>query len=196
MASDNSFDGEIDALVANARGDSVTRDVLTDSGTVGGGLLTRPKSYNSIVAELQDGEQPHFVNVIPEAPHRIGTPSKYEKGYMKRTVVTDRRILFVSTAHRFSVAYPNVTTVEEGDMTLAVTDSSGETHEFPMWPKSERKMAADYVSNRQGRSSPSADALSQQSAVERLSELEALRAQGLVSVEEFERKRREILDDL
>lgn len=78
----------VQKLVKNAHGDSVTEDALTNSG----GILSSRKSP---VSYLNEREQPHFM-FQPRAL-RIKSDSDYDFGKGHFLIVTDEGVRFVST---------------------------------------------------------------------------------------------------
>lgn len=142
---------DVDELVENARGDSVTKAVLEDSGTVKTGILAK-SSYSSIVDRFDDGEQPHFVERYerpdPQLSWNPDDKPRHEKGHMRTTVVTDRRLFYYSTDNSFSVPHSNVSEVEDGGTTLKVTQSGGKTVAFIFPVGTEGETAIEYVRTR------------------------------------------------
>lgn len=99
LGADDGPDDEVGRLVANARGDSVTRERLTEKQE---GVLVRNLRDGSIVDYLADDEQPHFLlhnvskGIVLERPR--GDQKLRPKGTHRAfAVVTDRRVLFLTT---------------------------------------------------------------------------------------------------
>ncbi|MGQ3411623.1 SHOCT domain-containing protein [Natrinema sp. LN54] len=191
---------DVDELVEHAKGDSVTKAVLEDSGTVKTGLIAK-SSYSSIVSHLDEGEQPHFVQRYEHPDLQLSwNPDdrpRYKKGHMRTTVVTDRRIFYYSTDNSFSVPYTNISEVEDDGTTLKVTQSGGRTVEFIFLAGTEGEDAVEYVRKRMheiqaGETSQAAAS----TTADRLEELKQMHDQDLITEAEFEEKKAEILEEL
>ncbi|NEU57935.1 SHOCT domain-containing protein [Halorussus sp. MSC15.2] len=185
---------DIDNIVEAAKGDSVGKELLTDSGKVRTGLLSKSK-YRSILSHLDEGEQPHFIERYEEGPHQIGELPRYKEGWMKTTVVTDRRVFFYSTEHHYGVPFEKISEIRTED-NLTVIHSGGQKATFPMFP-SRRQSAAEHIRQRmydlQGGAS---NTETTPSTTERLAELSQMHDEGLIDDAEYERKKKEMLDDL
>lgn len=99
LGADDEPDDEVARLVANAKGDSVTRDLLTELKE---GIVTRNLRDGTILDYLADGEQPHFLlhNVskgIVLERSRGDQNLKPRGGHRAFAVLTDRRVLLLTT---------------------------------------------------------------------------------------------------
>lgn len=187
-------DVDVEQLVENANGESITSELLTDSGTVKTGLISK-SHYDSILSHLDGGEQPHFVERFEEGPQKIGTLERHEEGHMKTTVVTDRRVFFYSTEHHYSVPFEKISEIRTED-NLVVVHSGGEQATFPMFPSKRKKAAAHIRERMHELQSGEAATPQRRSSSERLEELTDMYENGLVDEDGYEQKKEEILDDL
>lgn len=185
---------DIDQLVRNAKGDSVTKELLTDSGKVRTGILSK-SSYRSILSHLDEGEQPHFIERYEEGPHQIGDLPRYREGWMNTTVVTDRRIFFYSTEHHYGVPFEKISEIRNDD-NLTVIHSGGREATFPMFPSTRESATAHIRQRMHDLQGGGSDAETASSPTERLEELTQMHEEGLIDDDEYNDKKEEILEDL
>jgi len=186
---------DVTALVANAKGETVTESVLTDSGTVRSGVLSET-SYSAITSHLTDGEQPHFVARFDLPANALSwedDQKRYQRGKKRTTVVTDRRVFFYSTAEKYSVPYEKMAAVREESGNLVVVTDGGSEEVFPLTHE-DRTDALAYVETRVNATHSYPDETTDH--VTRLEELQEMHERGLIGDDDFQRKRDEILDSL
>lgn len=189
---------DVDELVKNAEGDSITKELLVDSGKTRTGIFSKT-SYSSILDRLDEGEQPHFAQRYELEGSLPGlSPEnrpRHVKGKMRTTVVTDRRLFFYSTDSSYSVPFEKISEVEKDGTDLKVTQAGGKEAIFPIGATG--KDPIEYVRNQvhQTQSTESGQEATA-SPKSRLEELNQMYEQDLISEEEFEEKREQILEEL
>lgn len=189
---------DADELVTRAKGESVTKKLLTDSGKVRSGVLSKT-SYSSIISHLNEGEQPHFVARFDLPENEVSWADgqkRFQEGKKRTTVITDRRLLFYSTSQNYSVVYGKVSEVQEESGNLVVTTDGGTKAAFPLTYQ-DRDEAVEYVQE-QVHESQSTGAIKESDTdhVSRMEELTKMHSMGLIDEQEFAEKREDILDKL
>lgn len=199
----------VDALVENARGNSVTKETLTDSSE--GGLLSN--GYPSLRSFLDEGEQPHFLFEFFEETglDRMGEKGDQYKGKHHHLLVTDQFVRSVSSAVDKKFGYTSVLNagVESGSRhyVFRIETQGQGSRSFMLNDRgalqkstdpSELRDAAEYVQMRSAEASAGGRTSSRNgpSPTEKLEELQEMAERGLISETEYQAKRAEILGNM
>lgn len=186
-------------LAENARGDSVTEELLTESNS--GGFLSA--SYDSLLSYLDEGEQPHYIFSIYSTVLDGGGIG----GLHEYLTVTEERIRLTSSEVDSTISFRSIVNVgyskEELSHYVLSIKCTDTIYNIQLWKGSsgnfdepELKEAIEYMKSKRDEAISGGQNLGSLSPVEKMEQLREMYEKGLIDDSEFEAKKSEILDEM
>lgn len=186
-------------LVEGAKSETVTANRL----------LGEEQYFHQVLSYLEEDEQPHFLfplttGLLAESPLVVESGAEREELLGKADggtcSITDRYVRIVSKKGEWTIPYNSVVSVDFVGHPALHVQTSGRTYYIKIAgtffdEEEDLSEAATYIRERQ-REAASNTSDSEEDPLDKLEKLGELREKGVISEEEFENKKQELLEDI
>jgi len=172
-------------------------------------LIGDEQFFTEVISFLEEGEQPHFLFplttglladsalVVESGAEREELLSKLDGG---SCVVTDRYIRIVSNKGEWTIPYNSVASVDFVGHPALHVQTSGRTYYIKIAgtifdEEKNLSEAATFIREKQ-REATLNDSSDEEDALEKLDKLGELREKGVITEEEFKKKKKQLLEDI